>query len=338
VARPVIALGTSHGPQLVTEPGLWPTRVVADRRNRHFHRGTEYSFAELATMRRADRDWAGETAPDTWRAKHGKCQEAIGDLARRFRAARPDLAVIFGNDQSEIFTDANIPAFAVYRGATIDNIPKSAALRAQLPPGVAEAEEGYCPPVIAHYPGAPDLADHLIKSLIADEFDVAQMGSLPTGPRGHNGIPHAFGFVYRRIMEDNPVPSVPLIVNNYYEPNKPTVRRCLGFGRAVARAVRSFPGEARVALVASGGLTHFAIDEELDRRVLKAMAEADFAALERIPESAFLSPGTGEIKNWIPLAAAAAELGMRMTLVDYVPCYRSEAGTGTAMAFAYWAA
>jgi len=46
----------------------------------------------------------------------------------------------------------------------------------------------------------------------------------------------------------------------------------------------------------------------------------------------------GEIKNWIPLAAAALELGMKMTLIDYVPCYRSEAGTGTAMAFAYWAA
>jgi hypothetical protein len=68
------------------------------------------------------------------------------------------------------------------------------------------------------------------------------------------------------------------------------------------------------------------------------MAAGDFATLERIPESAFYSPGTGEIKNWLPLAAAAAELGMGMTLLDYVPCYRSEAGTGTAMAFAYWAA
>jgi hypothetical protein len=67
------------------------------------------------------------------------------------------------------------------------------------------------------------------------------------------------------------------------------------------------------------------------------MASGDIARLERIPEEMFLSPGTGEIKNWLPLAAAAAELGMKMTVLDYVPCYRSEAGTGTAMAFAYWA-
>lgn len=336
MAEPVIALGTSHGPQLVTQPKDWPLRVVADKRNRHYHRGTEYSFDELAALRRSDRDWAPVLTPEVWEKKYGLCQDAIEALADRFRAARPDVAVIFGNDQSEIFCDSNIPAFAVYAGETIPNLPKSAEQRAKLPPGVAEAELGYAPPEPAHYRGAPRLATHLIKSLIADEFDVAQMNSVPTGPRGHAGIPHAFGFVYRRIMRDDVIPNVPLIVNNYYEPNKPTVRRCINFGRAVARAVRSFPERARVALIASGGLTHFAIDEELDRRVLGAMEQADFPALERIPESAFLSPGTGEIKNWIPLAAAASELGMRMTLMDYVPCYRSQAGTGTAMAFAYW--
>jgi hypothetical protein len=337
VARPVIAIGTSHGPQLITEPRDWPQRVIADRRNRHFHRGKEYSFDELVTLR-ADRDWAPLITQDVWQAKHGKCQEAIAALAERFRAARPDVAIIFGNDQSEIFTDENIPAFAVYAGETVDNIPKSAEKRAELPPGVAAAEDGYCPSVAAHYPGAPGLATHLIKALTAAEFDVAQMSRIPTGPRGHNGIPHAFGFVYRKIMRDDVIPNVPLFVNNYYEPNKPTVRRCLAFGRAVARAVQSFPGEARVALIASGGLTHFAIDEELDRKVLAAMAAGDLATIERIPESAFRSPGTGEIKNWLPLAAATAELGMKMNLIDYVPCYRSEAGTGTAMAFAYWAA
>jgi hypothetical protein len=336
VARPVIAIGTSHGPQLVTDPRDWPERVVADRRNRHFHHGKEYAFDELVTLRR-DTDWAPQITQEVWRRKHRVCQEAIGSLADRYAGAKPDLAIIFGNDQSEIFCDDNIPAFAVYRGATIGNIPKTPEQRAALPPGVGTADQGYAPPVAATYRGAPELADHIIRSLIAEEFDVAQMSAIPRGPRGHNTIPHAFGFVYRRIMRDDPVPSVPLFVNNYYEPNKPTVRRCLAFGRAVARAVRSFAGEARVALVASGGLTHFVIDEEFDRLVLDAMEAADFERLEAIPEWMFLSPGTGEIKNWLPLAAAARELGMKMTLLDYVPCYRSEAGTGTAMAFAYWA-
>ncbi|HUK60278.1 MAG TPA: hypothetical protein VLV50_13690 [Stellaceae bacterium] len=337
MARPVIGIGTSHGPQLVTDPSEWPQRVVADKRNRHFHHGTEYAFAELVTMR-SDTDWAPRITETEWRRKHGLCQERIEDLAQRLKAARPSVAVIFGNDQSEIFSDDDIPAFAVYRGETIGNIPKTAEQRAALPPGVGAAELGYCPPEPAHYAGAPELADHLIRELIAEEFDVAQMSRIPKGPRGSNSIPHAFGFVYRRIMHDDPVPTVPLFVNNYYEPNKPTVKRCLAFGRAVARAVKSFPVDERVALIASGGLTHFVIDEEFDRLVLDAMAANDFDRLQAIPEMMFRSPGTGEIKNWLPLAAAMAELGMKMHLLDYVPCYRSEAGTGTAMAFAYWSA
>ena len=42
------------------------------------------------------------------------------------------------------------------------------------------------------------------------------------------------------------------------------------------------------------------------------------------------------MKNWVPVAGAMAELGFAMTLVDYVPCYRSLAGTGNAMCFAHW--
>ena len=335
MAQPVIAVGTSHGPQLVTEPKDWPLRVIADRRNQHYFRGKRYGFDELAALR-ADRDWGSVIAPDVWQEKHARCQARIADLAGRYEAARPDLAVIFGNDQDEIFTDENIPAFAVFTGATFENIFKTPEIRAQLPPGVAEAEEGYCPREGARYAGVPALARHLVTSLMAADFDVAQMNRIPTGPRGSRTIPHAFGFVYRRIMRDRVIPNVPLFINSYTEPNKPSVRRVMAFGRAVARAIESFAGDARVALIGSGGLTHFAIDEDFDRMVLDAMMHGDIARLERIPEEMFLSPGTGEIKNWLPLAAAAAELGMKMTLLDYVPCYRSEAGTGTAMAFAYW--
>jgi hypothetical protein len=335
VAQPVIAVGTSHGPQLVTEPRDWPLRVIADRRNKHFHRGKLYSFDELVAAR-ADRDWAPEITTEIWHQKHARCQGLIGQLADRYDAARPDIAVIFGNDQDEIFTDENIPAFAVFTGETFENIFKTPELRAKLPPGVAEAEEGYCPPQGASYAGVPALGRHLVKELMAADFDVAQMNRIPTGPRGSRTIPHAFGFVYRRIMRDRVIPNVPLFINSYTEPNKPTVRRVMEFGRTVARAVQSYPGDAKIALIGSGGLTHFAIDEDFDRMVLDAMAGGDLKRLERIPEEMFLSPGTGEIKNWLPLAAAASELGMKMTVLDYVPCYRSEAGTGTAMAFAYW--
>jgi 3-O-methylgallate 3,4-dioxygenase len=59
------------------------------------------------------------------------------------------------------------------------------------------------------------------------------------------------------------------------------------------------------------------------------------AAMAALPESC-LQSGTSEIKNWIAVAGAMAERGLKMDVLDYVPCYRSEAGTGNAMAFATW--
>jgi hypothetical protein len=87
--------------------------------------------------------------------------------------------------------------------------------------------------------------------------------------------------------------------------------------------------------MASGGLTHFVIDEDLDRKILNAMKDSDEKALEEIPESLF-KVGTAEIKNWYPVIAAMNQAKLRCHQVDYVPCYRSEAGTGNAMAFVYW--
>jgi hypothetical protein len=90
-----------------------------------------------------------------------------------------------------------------------------------------------------------------------------------------------------------------------------------------------------VAVMASGGLTHFVIDEDLDRKILAGMKDGDLNALENIPENLF-KVGTAETKNWYPVIAAAQAAGLKYNLVDYIPCYRSEAGTGNAMAFVYW--
>jgi 3-O-methylgallate 3,4-dioxygenase len=147
--------------------------------------------------------------------------------------------------------------------------------------------------------------------------------------------PHAFGFVYRQIMSDRVIPSVPVVLNTFYPPNQPTVRRCYDFGKSIVRAIQSWDQDARVALIASGGLTHFVIDEEVDQTIFAAMRERSVVKLAELGEDIFQS-GTSEVKNWIPVAGAMADLDFDMHLVDYVPCYRSEAGTGNAMGFVYW--
>jgi hypothetical protein len=200
---------------------------------------------------------------------------------------------------------------------------------------VARAEADRTPSVHTDYPCSPELGRHMIESVIADGFDVAQLTKLPTGEIGSNAVPHAYGFVYRRIMRDKVPLQVPVLVNTFYPPNQPPAGRCFQFGRALARAVTSWPKDIKVAFIASGGMTHFVLDESLDHELLAAMRAGDASKLAGIPENLFQA-GTSEIKNWIVVAGVMAEAGLKMSLVDYVPCYRSEAGTGSAMGFARW--
>jgi Catalytic LigB subunit of aromatic ring-opening dioxygenase len=181
----------------------------------------------------------------------------------------------------------------------------------------------------------PELGRHLIRSAMMEGFDLAQLTRLPEGEIGSNAVPHAFGFIYRRVMRDCVPPQTPVFVNTFYPPNQPTAARCYNFGRLLARAAASWPSEQTIAFVASGGLSHFVVNEAFDRVVLDAMLAGDAAALTSLPENMFES-GTSEIKNWIVVAGAMAEAGLKMKLIDYVPCYRSEAGTGSGMGFAYW--
>jgi 3-O-methylgallate 3,4-dioxygenase len=328
MAKIVLGMGTSHGPMLVTPPETWGSRVPDDRRSTHHFEGRQWKFDELVEYRRAE-NLAAQITSQKWSERHAACQQAIERMSQILAEARPDVVVIVGNDQMEIFDDACIPAFSVMHGETIVNNMISEQKLAALPPGVAHAMPGYMPPA-ATYAGVPALARHIIESTIAERFDVAALKRL-----SETETPHAFGFVFRQLMKDRVVPTVPVLVNTFYPPNQPTVGRCHEFGRALARAIASWDSDARVAIIASGGLTHFVIDERVDRLILDAMKAHDFAPVEALGEAIFQA-GTSEIKNWIPVAGAMDELGFDMEVVDYIPCYRTEAGTGNAMGFVHW--
>ena len=64
--------------------------------------------------------------------------------------------------------------------------------------------------------------------------------------------PARLQLVYHQIMGDKPPPHVPILMNCFYEPTQPSMRRCIDFGRSLMNALEAWPGEARVALIASG--------------------------------------------------------------------------------------
>lgn len=335
MAKIVLGMATSHGPMLSTPAEQWGERVVADKRSSELYfRGKPYNFDDLARAR-AGENLGREIALDKWRERHAACTRALKQLSSVYGAAAPDIAVIIGDDQKETFLDDNMPAFSVYWGETMDNVPLTAEQSAKLPPGIAVSHWGHCPAQKTTYPGEAKLGLHLIESLMAEEFDVAHSTLMPPGRFANRSTPHAYGFIYRRIMNDNVIPNVPVFINTFYPPNQPSLKRCYNFGKAIGRAIASWKSDKTVAVFASGGLSHFVIEQDLDDQVLDAMRQNNEPALLNLPQERFQS-GTSEIRNWLALAGVLADRNLSMQLVDYVPCYRSEAGTGNAMGFAYW--
>lgn len=155
MARIVFGLGTSHGPMLSIPPEVWPERVKADRANpQHFFNGKTYTFDELASLRKHER-LAEQSTPGVCQERHARCQRAIGKLGDVFHLKKPDVAVVVGNDQMEVFTSDYVPAFAVFWGEYVEGIPRTPEFLARLPPGIACAEMDRTPSVYRQYPCLP---------------------------------------------------------------------------------------------------------------------------------------------------------------------------------------
>jgi OH-DDVA oxygenase len=334
MAKIVLGIGTSHSPQLTLRPDQWKLRKKADQQNPSlWFSGRPYKFDQLVDIR-ADKHFERELSDEKFAARYNACQAALDEMAETFARYSPDVAVIFGDDQHEAFLDDNMPALSVYWGETIDTAPPAEG--AEDPePGINDAIRGHTQDHRVSHPVQSDLGEHIIKTLIREEFDVSHSRSLPAGAHKNHAIGHAFGYVYRRIMRDEVVPNVPVLLNTYFPPNQPTLNRCYELGKAVRKAIDSWDSDKTVAVIASGGLTHFVIEEDLDQKVIAGLKNKDQEGLASLPIEWFES-GTSEIRNWVAAAGVLEAGDLGMELVDYVPCYRSEAGTGCAMAFARW--
>ncbi len=336
MAKIVLGMVASHGPLLGTPPELWAGRVQADHQNPALcFRGKEYTFPELLAAR-SNENFEPDLAIEVKKRRFEATQNAIKEMARVFHEVKPDVAIVIGNDQMEIMSDDNQPMIMIYHGERFENVPFNEEQLKRLGPGVAIAEPNHHPPRRETYPGQPDLALHLIESMISEDFDIATSARLPEQMESKlTGIPHAWGFFYRRVMEDRVVPNVPIFLNTFYPPNRPSVKRCLDIGGAVARAVESWDKDLRVAIMGSGGMSHFVVDEPFDRAFMKAFVAPTYDEMLAFPDNMFRS-GTAELKCWIPVKSAMDRTSLKMTVVDYQPLIRSPAGTGSGMGFAYW--
>jgi 3-O-methylgallate 3,4-dioxygenase len=327
MAQLVLGIGTSHTPMLNAPPEDWPRFYERDskRTNLLDTGGRLTSYEEQ--LKHAPAGITAEITPERMQARHRAVEGAMARLGDFLREARLDTLIVVGDDQDELYHPDNMPGMLIYYGETIPNVPLGADFKGPEWARRATAR-WYEEKEPRDYPVDASLARHLIDALIDREFDIAASAATPKG----EGEGHAIGFVHKRIMKEI-VPIVPVCINTYYPPNQPTPRRCYKLGQAIRAAVESYPGDKRVGIVGSGGLSHFVVDEALDRGFIDMMQRKDAGAIQALPREK-LNSGSSEIRNWICVAGAVEHLSLEWSL--YEPGYRTPAGTGTGLGFAFW--
>ncbi len=164
-----------------------------------------------------------------WAPYFAKVQPARDWIAE----ARPDVCIVVYNDHASAFSLELIPTFAL-------------GVAARFPP----ADEGYGPRAVPVVPGHPELAWHVAESLILDEFDITIANEMPVD----HGCTVPLSVVYGR-PDAWPCRVVPLCVNVIQHP-APTGHRCYRLGQAIRRAVDAYPGDERVVIFGTGGMSH----------------------------------------------------------------------------------
>ena len=349
MAKIVGGFASSHSPLMSLTGELWGVHAQNDKKNGELvmpPEGKRVTYDELLAA--ADPAITDLVNVETFTDRVENIQKGIKDLQSRFVEVNPDVVVLFGNDQGEFFFDDNYPPINVYWGDTIKMIPRTigpemneAGRMAALAYGTEERD----------YPVASDLGLHNIESLGEQDFDVAQSRYLKEeyggdiGPAtwylDHKrtvtprrfGLPHAFAFPICQWFGDKTPPIVPITINTCYPPNWISPRRAYALGLAVRKAVQDWDSDLTVAVASSGGLSHFVVDEEIDRLALKGLEKGSEEILTTLPRIR-LQSATTEILNWV--ANAGAMGGAKMETITYEAGYRTPAGTGCGCACGSW--
>jgi hypothetical protein len=357
MAEIVLGIGTSHTPLLTLPAALWPAYAEGDKHNSELvypPNGWTMSYDEALDYVPAETK-AKYTGPEQFQAWSDRCQNALDELSATLRSADVDWTIIISDDQDEWFYESNMPALAVYWGETAPVIPRKLNISRNAEVAAAIAR-GYGDEYL-DVPVPSAFGRFLIEYMMDHDFDVGQItytnpeyggrvtrrypkregetNTVRETPPHPQGLPHGWAFVIKRLLCNRPGPILPVMQNTCYPPNRVTPRRCFQVGQAIAGALAAWPGDERVAVVASGGLSHFVVDEELDRGVLDALHRKDAERLKATPRNRLYSAAS-ETMNWITLGGALQDTKLQMELVDYVPVYRSPAGTGGGWAFARW--
>jgi hypothetical protein len=329
MARVVSGLAVSHSPLLVLGAEQWIHRALVDYQNPKLTLSDGRSLSYPQLLAEVGPRYEDDIRLEALQAKEAACNAELDRLAAHLEQVAPDVVVIVGDDQAELFNGANQPAIAIYHGdraLTIDKLQNPAT-----PDWERTLRRAYMQDQVRELVTEPAFARRLLEGLIEEEIDIAACDRVEEPLK--KGVGHAYGFIVKRLLKERPIPIVPVLLNTFFPPNVPTATRCFDIGQAMRRVIEAMPGNQRVTVVASGGLSHFVVDEDLDRSVLNAIQSKNHAALRALPRKSLLT-GSSEILNWVMVAGVVEDLPVQS--VKYLPLRRTPAGTGVGAGFVTW--
>jgi aromatic ring-opening dioxygenase catalytic subunit (LigB family) len=214
--------------------------------------------------------------------------ETFRALGRHIAQANPQTIVVISNDHLHNFFLDNLPAFC-FGAADAYPTPIESWLNAEK----------------RTLPGDARLGAYLIGEAQAASFDPSF--SL------HLTLDHGALTPLELAELPHPVAIVPILVN-CVQPPLPLMQRCLQLGRFLGRALRAYEGLQRVAILATGGLSHDVgtprmgmVNEAFDREFLRLLGAGNDDALVQYATEHVNEAGNGaeEIRNWLIAHGAA---------------------------------
>ncbi|HEU5190982.1 MAG TPA: hypothetical protein VFX14_14955 [Methylomirabilota bacterium] len=237
----------------------------------------------------------------------------LGEMRTRLEAARPDVLLMFSNDHL-----LNWP---------INNTPEYTVGIADRHLGPADWYDEWLALDKYEVPGHPALARHLVNAAARQRLALAYLRDM----QFDDGISVPLHYLNPSMR----IPIVPITMNCTVPPI-PTPARAYEVGAVFRELVRAFPGRERVAVIATGGLSHepggpryFWVDEEFDLWFLELLKRGDHAALlrectlERMEAAG--SGGTAELLAWILVLAFTTGPA---EVLAYMPAIAWRSGTG----------
>lgn len=224
---------------------------------------------------------------------------------------RPDVAVIFYNDHGLNFFLDKMPTFAV--GAA---------------PTYTSRDEGWGIPTVPPLPGHPRLSWHLIEALTEAEFDLTTCQEM--------AVDHACTLPMTLLWPDRrwPVTVVPICINTVQAP-LPSARRCWKLGEAVGRALRAWPGDERIVVLGTGGLSHQLdgeragfINKPFDLQFMRSLVDDPTWATQFDTHQLVEQAGTQgvELLMWLATRAALGERVRQLHTNYHIPISNTASG------------